>query len=308
MSRLRSLPLALAALAVALVALPWVAQASDPFLVIPAADVVERSPAFRYANMNEQSALAELERRKILYQRVEPHGGVRTPIRLTGKLHGVHIHSALPEHERPTTPFEICDARLALALDDFSALLARHDIVELVHFTMYRPSVAWSAKRESLPELGPKLGPKLGPLGFDAFELAKKSTSSKARKKKSRTKPSAAGSGRGKASSGARPVARSNTTQSRHPLGLAIDSGVFVKRDGSVLSVASHFRGTVGAQTCGAGVSMPKEPRARELWSLVCETYDAKIFTYVLTPNFDEPHRDHLHMDIKPEVRWFLYH
>lgn len=303
MHRLRSLPVALAVVAAALVVLPWVAQASDPFLVIPPPEVVERSPAFRYANMDEQSALAELDRRKILYQRVEPHGAVRTPIRLTGKLHGVHIHSALPEHERPTTPFEICDARFALALDDFSALLARHDIVELIHFTMYRPSVAWSAELDR--------GRKLGPVGLDAFEVAKKSpkTSRKGKPGKSTGRAAGRAAGRGKSSAqGDRPVARSNTTQSRHPLGLAIDPGVFVKRDGTVLSVASHFKGTVGARTCGPGVSVPNDPRAQELWAIVCETYDAKIFTYVLTPNFDQPHQDHFHMDIKPGVRWFLYH
>ncbi|MFW5739001.1 MAG: extensin family protein [Myxococcota bacterium] len=300
MPRVRLLPVALTAMAAALALVPWVAEASDPFLVAPAAEIVERSPAFRYANMSAQAALNELDRRKILYQQVEPHGAVRTPIRLTGKLHGVHIHSALPEHERPTTPFEICDARFALALDDFSALLAKRDIVELIHYTMYRPSVAWS----SLSQASPKLGPRW----FERSDLAKKSSSAKAE-----GRPRAvAGSRR---ASGKRPVrdseakpGRSNATQSRHPLGLAIDPGAFVKRDGTVLSVASHFQGRIGAQTCGSGASVPQDPRAQELWSIVCETYDAKIFTYVLTPNFDRPHQDHFHMDIKPGVRWFLYH
>jgi hypothetical protein len=51
----------------------------------------------------------------------------------------VTIHGALPPAERAASAFEILDARLALALDDFCALLARHDVVEIVHFTMYRP-------------------------------------------------------------------------------------------------------------------------------------------------------------------------
>jgi hypothetical protein len=94
-----------------------------------------------------------------------------------------------------------------------------------------------------------------------------------------------------------------NTSPSRHPLGLAIDPGVFIKRDGTILSVASHFKGKIGAQTCGRGASRPTDPRAEELWSIVCDAFDAKIFTYTLTPNFDQPHQDHFHMEINPGVR-----
>ena len=303
MFRGRSLHWALAGVAVAILGVPWIAEASDPFLVIPPPEVVDRSPAYRYANMDSQAALDELDRRKILYQRVEPHGAVRTPIRLTGKLHGVHIHSALAEHERPTTPFEICDARLALALDDLSALLARHDIAEVVHFTMYRPTQMRTVASDAQS--------KLEPGWLVGSTLAKKSGSRKPGTKKAGRTSSGRASTRGKKPSkpsSAPPPATSYAVQSRHPLGLAIDAGVFIKRDGSVLSVASHFHGAIGAQTCGPGASVPKEPRARELWGIVCETYDAKIFTYVLTPNFDQPHNDHLHMDIKPGVRWFLYH
>jgi hypothetical protein len=40
----------------------------------------------------------------------------------------------------------------------------------------------------------------------------------------------------------------------------------------------------------------------------VCEASDLGVFTYVLTPNYDAAHVDHFHMEIKPGVRWFLYH
>jgi hypothetical protein len=97
------------------------------------------APASRYANMSDDEALAELARRHVAFDRVESAPGVTTPIRLTGPLHGVHVHSSLPEAQRKTTPFEILDARLAIALDDFARVLVNHDVVELVHFTMYRP-------------------------------------------------------------------------------------------------------------------------------------------------------------------------
>lgn len=139
--------------AVAAIALAFVATSTDagaagsPFL--EAADPAEAmaSPAYRYASMTNEQAMAELDRRRILYARVPNTHGVRAPIRLTGRLHGVHVHSSLPPEQRPSTPFEILDARLALALDDFCAILARHDIDELVHYTMYRPNVpvaGWS--------------------------------------------------------------------------------------------------------------------------------------------------------------------
>jgi hypothetical protein len=90
--------------------------------------------------MSNAEALAELDRRRIKYEE-EPGviAGVRAPIRLRGKLRGVHIHSVLPEDERADTVFEILDARLALALDDLCKILKNHDVVEIVHFTMYRP-------------------------------------------------------------------------------------------------------------------------------------------------------------------------
>ena len=52
----------------------------------------------------------------------------------------------------------------------------------------------------------------------------------------------------------------------------------------------------------------PDAADARLLRSLVCESFDRKIFTYVLTPDFNAAHADHFHMEIKPGVRWFLYH
>jgi hypothetical protein len=94
----------------------------------------------------------------------------------------------------------------------------------------------------------------------------------------------------------------------RHPAGLAIDVGAFHKRDGTWLSVASHFGGRIGEKTCGEGVRAPDVTQGRELRSIVCESADLGIFTYVLTPHYNAAHADHFHMEIKPGVRWFLTH
>lgn len=121
---------------------PAISQASSPFLTIPDAGVAESTAAYRYANMTNDEAVAELNRRGLPYVTVnDPVAGVRAPIRLTGRLHGVLIHSGSPEKQRATSPFEILDARLALALDDFTAILEKHDIDEIEHFSMYRPEV-----------------------------------------------------------------------------------------------------------------------------------------------------------------------
>jgi len=112
----------------------------NAYLEVPDRAYAESTLAYRYANLSDQDTLAELARRRIDWVPAEPPPpGVRTPIRLAGPLRGVAIHSSLPPAERAGSPFEILDARLALALDDFCALLAHHDVVELVHYTMYRP-------------------------------------------------------------------------------------------------------------------------------------------------------------------------
>ncbi|MGK3999495.1 extensin family protein [Sorangium sp. So ce1024] len=585
-SRLRCLlkPLACALLASAAVLSPAPASAGSPFLVTPEASVAEASPAYRYANMTNEEALAELDRRKILYLKVDHAPGVRAPIRLTGRLNGVHIRSVLPPEQRVTSVFEILDARLALALDDFAALLARHDIDEVVHYTMYRPNMpmpgrggagdahehkhaaapaaaAGSAARKGTPKPAPAVG--LGKKGtLDATSKAREETprsapavdlgekgapdaASKAHEETPRSAPvvdlgekgapdaasnepvetprsapvvdlgekgtldaaskapeerprpvkekgaaetaakkgaakekggagaapkekgagaaaskeksaakaapgeksaaaaapkdkgtakaapgeksaaaaapkdkgtakaapkekgaaeavakkdaagavakkgAAAAAPKEKGAAGAAPKDKATTAATpkekgaaesarsaapgdrpqataarsapakgagkaggrrvalrepvgstratassskrraevtprsgeaqkprgkwappgtRHPAGLAIDVGALKKRDGTWMSVARHFHGRLGDKTCGAGAPQPELPEARELRSIVCEAADLGIFTYVLTPNYDAPHADHFHMEIKPGVRWFLYH
>jgi hypothetical protein len=206
------------------------------------------TPASRYANLTNEEAFAELDRRHILYERVESAPGVRAPIRLAGKLHGVFIHSSLPTVQRKTTEFEILDARLAIALDDFAAVLENHGVVELVHYTMYRPH-----DNDDLPE-------------GDAV------------------------------------------IQTRHPGGMAIDVGVLKKKNGAKLSVEEYWPAAIGARTCGARARHIPTRRGREIVSIVCEAKDLRLFHALLTPHYNEAHHDHVHMEIKPETRWFIVH
>jgi hypothetical protein len=221
------------------------ARASNKFLEIPPEKQAQDSPAYHYANMSDQQVLSELARRGIAFERATPPmPGVRLPIRLTAPLHGVTIHSSLPEDQWRSTPFDILDGRLALALYDFTRILAQHDVVELVHFTIYRPA--------PVVPIDP------------------------------------------------------NVPQTRHPGGMAIDVGALRKKNGDWLAVGSHWSARIGAKTCGDGGRSLQDRHGRELLSIVCETADQRIFHYMLTPHFDPAHSDHLHLEIKPGVRWFL--
>ena len=70
---------------------------------------------------------------------VETARGVVAPVRLKGPLHGIAFKTDLPPSQDATTPYQIADCRLVLALDDFAAILAQHDVVEVRHYSMYRP-------------------------------------------------------------------------------------------------------------------------------------------------------------------------
>jgi hypothetical protein len=223
------------------------AKAAEGDLESPPPAVAEHTPAYSFANLSDDQALAELVRRKLPFDRVEGEvPGVRTPVRLAGPLHGVSIHSSLPKEARSTTPFEILDARLALALDEFSRILLNHDVVEVVHFTMYRPNDPASAERSG---------------GL-----------------------------------------------SRHPGGMAVDIGLLRKRDGSALNVEFDWPSAIGAKTCGPRARRLIGRKGRELMSIICEAADERLFNVMLTPHFNRAHHDHVHLEIKTEVKWFLVH
>lgn len=102
----------------------------------------ETTPAVRYAQLSQVDCEAELASRKIDFVR-EAGNAVLAPVRLTGPLHGVVFRTDAKDKDRLASPYEIADCRLALALDDFAQILASHDIVEVRHYSMYRPPRSW---------------------------------------------------------------------------------------------------------------------------------------------------------------------
>ncbi len=206
----------------------------------------EDEPARRYARLDRDSCEEELARRDVAFVHVDEARGVLAPVRLSGPLHGVTFRTALPASQRASTPWEVVDCRLALALDDFALQLSAHDVVEVVHYSIYRPpSAAWPADK-----------------------LA-----------------------------------------SRHPGGLAIDAASFIKRNGTALAVERDFHGSVGARTCGPGSGpRPATPDAMELRRIVCDAADAKLFNVTLTPDYNRAHRNHFHLELTADARWFMVH
>jgi hypothetical protein len=204
------------------------------------------SPAERYARLDRESCEGELAHRTIAFTRVDSARGVLEPVRLDGPLHGVTYRSELPASQRATSVIEIVDCRLVLALDDFAAQLAAHDVVEVIHYSMYRPpSSRWPGGK----------------------------------------------------------------TATRHPGGLAIDAAKFVKRDGTKLVVERDFHGHIGAKTCGPGTGPnPATPAALELRKIVCDAAGAKLFNVALTPDFNWPHRNHFHLEVTANTKWFYLH
>jgi hypothetical protein len=111
----------------------------DPYLYEPAD--VEASRAFRYAALSGEACLAELDARKVPYERVpEPQSNVETPLRFTGPIRGVSFAPTYRAERNPKAPATIADCRLALAVDDLASVLAKRGIVEAEYLSMYRPN------------------------------------------------------------------------------------------------------------------------------------------------------------------------
>ncbi len=224
------------------------------------------APSYRYGALDAPSCFAELDRRKIRYQRVAEARGVLAPVRIPDGVGAVVYRTALPRSKGRQSPWEVFDCRLVLALHDFSKILVAHHIDEVLIFSAWRPpSKTW--KKGKLARRHP------GALAVDLFKFRRRV-----------------------------PVAQPEDGKPED--GKPEDS----KLRSEWLDVKDDFHGKIGQATCTAGDQGPKPatPEAVELRALVCETAAARIFTSMLTPNYDKPHFNHLHFEVTPEVKWHL--
>jgi hypothetical protein len=89
--------------------------------------------------MGGDACKAELNRRGVKYVVVDEAPGVLAPVRIPEGVGGVRYHTELAEAARATSPWEVFDCRLVLALDDFSKILVAHGVTEAITFSGWRP-------------------------------------------------------------------------------------------------------------------------------------------------------------------------
>jgi hypothetical protein len=85
--------------------------------------------------------------------------------------------------------------------------------------------------------------------------------------------------------------------QSFHTFGLGLDLARFWTDDGW-LSVNDDFVETPAEYTCEA--AEPTDEKAKKLVRIACALYRSGQFSSVLTPNYNDGHRDHFHLDARP--------
>lgn len=105
-------------------------------------DPRRESPAARYAGLTKAACLKALSGRKIGFVAVPRARGVLAPVRLTGDVGGVLFRSLAGAEERATSPAEVLDCRLVLALHDWSKILTAHGIDEVRFMSAWRPPPA----------------------------------------------------------------------------------------------------------------------------------------------------------------------
>lgn len=228
------------------------------------------APSAQYAALSKPACLAELRRRHIAFQPVAEARGVVAPVRVVDGVGGVLYRTALSRSRRLENPHDVFDCRLVLALHDFSRILRKHDIDEVLMFSGWRPpSKRWPKGKPAVRHPGA--------LAIDIYRFG--------------TWVSAEPEPAAQPADGTAPPARS----AKHR-----------RRKRAWLDVKEHFGGRIGARTCGpkAAAPHPISDQARQLRAIVCEAAEARIFTSILTPNYDRPHANHVHLDLATKVKW----
>ncbi len=91
---------------------------------------------------------------------------------------------------------------------------------------------------------------------------------------------------------------RNRPRQSFHRMGMALDIFSFDTPRGT-LSVLDDFVESPAHTTCEA--PEPSDWKAAALQQIACDLAESHRFNSVLTPNYNEGHRNHFHVDIRPD-------
>ncbi len=90
--------------------------------------------------------------------------------------------------------------------------------------------------------------------------------------------------------------------KSRHGAGMALDIGMLDRSDGTRWSIAKDFPKDLGRPPCEGREAEPEPGSAEDLRALVCDLAISGTFSVVLTPNFNQEHHDHVHVELNPRV------
>jgi hypothetical protein len=91
---------------------------------------------------------------------------------------------------------------------------------------------------------------------------------------------------------------RDHPYTSFHTMGLALDLARFDTANGPLI-VATDFLIDHDRETCAEPAAPPSE-KDRTLHAIACELAASHRFSSVLTPNYNGGHRDHFHLDVRP--------
>lgn len=95
-------------------------------------------------------------------------------------------------------------------------------------------------------------------------------------------------------------VVAGTSSPSGHAIGSAIDIGRFEMRDGRKLSVLDDWTNRDrGADPCQEWPT--DSDAARIMRKLVCDAYHAELFQSVITPHYNDAHKNHVHLEIAPK-------
>jgi hypothetical protein len=88
--------------------------------------------------------------------------------------------------------------------------------------------------------------------------------------------------------------------KSRHGAGMALDIGMLERADGSLWNITRDFPKAMGRPPCEDRDPEAPAGSPEDLRSLVCDLAISGLFSVVLTPNFNQEHHDHVHVELNP--------
>jgi hypothetical protein len=98
---------------------------------------------------------------------------------------------------------------------------------------------------------------------------------------------------------------RDHPYPSFHTLGLALDLSRFDTESGPLV-VKTDFTIDRSHETCDDPPTKASD-KHRKLQAIACDLAASKRFSSVLTPNYNVGHRDHFHLDVRPnDPRFFI--